>query len=238
MNISIYNTLKKKQHKDMGELQDIIVDLVYDIFPNIIFHGGTSLWRCYNGNRFSEDLDFYLLKQNNIKESLEKEIIKRNLNLLKYKETNNLIYAKISQENIIVQLEIRLLDKNDSILKKAIPIEYNKINGSTITIFCLSQTDLLFEKANAYLNRKLIRDIYDVYFLSNFVNLSSTELNKIKEIINEFKDPIDESNLKTIIYKGAIPNYKQMMMTIKNRFKLWNIKNNFMIILKNQKFSL
>lgn len=220
MNISIYNTLKKKQHKDMGELQDIIVDLVYDIFPNIIFHGGTSLWRCYNGNRFSEDLDFYLLKQNNIKEILEKEILKQGLNLIKYKETNNLIYAKISQENIIVQLEIRLLENNNQILKTAIPVEYNKINGSTITIFCLSQTDLLFEKANAYLNRKLIRDIYDVYFLSNFVNLSSTELNKIKKIISDFKDPIDETNLKTIVYKGAIPNYKQMLIAIKNRFGL------------------
>lgn len=220
MNIIIYNTLKKKLHKDIGELQDIIVDLVYDIFPNIIFHGGTSLWRCYNGNRFSEDLNFYLLKQNNIKDALKKELLKKDLNLLKYKETDNLISTKIAQENIIVQLEIRLLNKNDSILKKAIPIEYNKINGSTITIFCLSEKDLLFEKANAYLNRKLIRDIYDVYFLSNFVNLNFTELNKIKKIIAEFKEPIDESNLKTIVYKGAIPNYKQMITAIKNRFKL------------------
>jgi predicted nucleotidyltransferase component of viral defense system len=217
MKISIYNSLKKKQHKDIAYLQDLIVDIVYNIFPNIVFHGGTSIWRCYNGNRFSEDLDFYLLRQNNIKQKLQKEIIKKKLNLIKFKETNNLIFSKISLNKIIVQLEIRLLDQEDKIFNKSIPTEYNNVDGSTITIFCLSEKDLLFEKANAFRNRRLIRDIYDVYFLSNFIKLNSSEIKEFYKIFNDFKEPIDESNLKAIVYRGAIPTYSQMLNAIKRR---------------------
>jgi predicted nucleotidyltransferase component of viral defense system len=217
MKISIYNSLKKKQHKDIAYLQDLIVDIVYNIFPNIVFHGGTSIWRCYNGNRFSEDLDFYLLRQNNIKQKLQKEIIKKKLNLIKFKETNNLIFSKISLNKIIVQLEIRLLDQEDKIFNKSIPTEYNNVDGSTITIFCLSEKDLLFEKANAFRNRRLIRDIYDVYFLSNFIKLNSSEIKEFYKIFNDFKEPLDESNLKAIVYRGAIPTYSQMLNAIKRR---------------------
>ncbi len=217
MKISIYNSLKKKQHKDIAYLQDLIVDIVYNIFPNIVFHGGTSIWRCYNGNRFSEDLDFYLLRQNNIKQKLQKEIIKKKLNLIKFKETNNLIFSKISLNKIIVQLEIRLLDQEDKIFNKSIPTEYNNVDGSTITIFCLSEKDLLFEKTNAFRNRRLIRDIYDVYFLSNFIKLNSSEIKEFYKIFNDFKEPIDESNLKAIVYRGAIPTYSQMLNAIKRR---------------------
>jgi predicted nucleotidyltransferase component of viral defense system len=218
MRICLFNKLKKRLHKDIAELQDQIVDIVYTIFPDILFHGGTSIWRCYFGNRFSEDLDFYFPRQSDIKEKLNKELIINNLKLIKFKETENVIFSKISNNNIIVQLEIRLLDKFDSVFKKAIPVEYEKLDGSTITVFCLSQEDLLLEKARTYLNRKLIRDIYDVYFLSNFAKLNKEQLKEIKILINKFVKPVDETNLKAIVYLGAVPSYTQMLTTIKRRF--------------------
>lgn len=201
----------------MGILQDQIVDLIYDIFPNIVFHGGTSIWRCYSGNRFSEDLDFYLLEQENIKELIIAEIKKRNLILIKYKQTDNLVFTKISFNEVIVQLEIRVL-KEDNVTKLSLPIEYKKIDGSTSTVLCLTNKALLFEKALAFRNRKLIRDIYDVYFLSNFVKLDLEETNNLKQIISEFTTPIDEPNLKSIVYRGFIPSYTQMLDFIKNKY--------------------
>jgi predicted nucleotidyltransferase component of viral defense system len=218
MEISIYNQLKKKLHRDVGFLQDEVVELLYDIFPEIIFHGGTSIWRCYKGNRFSEDLDFYLLREENIKQKLIFLLSKKDLQLIKYKETENLIFSKITSNNIIIQLEIRLLLKEDLIFKKSTPIEYRKIDGSTITVLSLTEKELLFEKAKAYHNRKLIRDIYDVYFFSNFVSLTIKEKKELEEIILNFKEPIDSENLKAIVYKGAIPNYSQMLDFIKKRY--------------------
>ena len=51
--------IKKAQHKEIAEAQDIVVEELYRIFSKAVFHGGTSIWRCYNGNRFSEDIDVY-----------------------------------------------------------------------------------------------------------------------------------------------------------------------------------
>ena len=56
--------LKRAQQKEIAKAQDIIVNTLYEVFENAVLHGGTSIWRCYNGNRFSEDVDVYIVKDN------------------------------------------------------------------------------------------------------------------------------------------------------------------------------
>ncbi len=42
----------------MAMLQDTLIDLIYDtIQADATLYGGTAVWRCYNGNRFSEEID-------------------------------------------------------------------------------------------------------------------------------------------------------------------------------------
>ena len=55
--------LKKSSQKEIAKAQDLIVEEIYKIFDKAIIHGGTSIWRCYNGNRFSEDIDMYIPKE-------------------------------------------------------------------------------------------------------------------------------------------------------------------------------
>ena len=52
--------LKKSAHKDIAAAQDLIVSALYEVFNDSVLHGGTSIWRCYKGNRFSEDVDAYI----------------------------------------------------------------------------------------------------------------------------------------------------------------------------------
>lgn len=52
--------LKRKIQKDIAYAQDIIIEELYTFFSTAVLHGGTAIWRCYNGNRFSEDIDFYI----------------------------------------------------------------------------------------------------------------------------------------------------------------------------------
>jgi predicted nucleotidyltransferase component of viral defense system len=219
MKISIYNKLKKQLHRDMGYLQDEVTSMMTEILPDAILHGGTSIWRCYNGNRFSEDLDYYLpeIKEKNLETIIRKEIEKRGLAINKYKETNNVIFSKITDNKVEIRLEIRIIMKNDAVIKKAVAREYEKIDGSTITIQTLSPEDLLIEKANAFTNRRLIRDIYDVYFLSNIANIDKNTAKQLSEQLSKFKEAIDENNLKTIIISGIIPTEKQMLDAIKRR---------------------
>jgi predicted nucleotidyltransferase component of viral defense system len=218
MKITLFNRLKKQQHKDIAILQDELVEIVYSIFPDIVFHGGTSIWRCFKGNRFSEDIDLYYYETKDFENKLKQAILSNNLNLLKFKKTENVIFAKISNTKVEVRLEIRLLDKSNPIFKNKTINQYEKIDGSSITIFSLSSEDLIIEKAQAYKNRKLIRDIYDVYFLMNKVNLSIIQEKKLKEIIELWQKPEDEKNLKTIVYAGAVPSFDQLLLQIKRGF--------------------
>jgi predicted nucleotidyltransferase component of viral defense system len=117
MKITLFNRLKKQQHKDIAILQDELVEIVYSIFPDIVFHGGTSIWRCFKGNRFSEDIDLYYYETKDFENKLKQAILSNNLNLLKFKKTENVIFAKISNTKVEVRLEIRLLDKSNPIFK-------------------------------------------------------------------------------------------------------------------------
>jgi len=218
MKITLFNKLRKQQHKDIAILQDELVEIVYSIFPDIVFHGGTSIWRCFQGNRFSEDIDLYYYETPNFENKLKQAILDNNLNLLKFKKTENVIFSKIANSKVEVRLEIRLLEKKNIIFKNKIINQYEKAEGSSITVFSLTPEDLIIEKALAYKNRKLIRDIYDVYFLKSYVNLSLEQNKKLKEIINLWQKPEDEKNLRTIVYAGAVPSFEQLLLQIKRRF--------------------
>jgi len=211
MRLPLRNILRKQAHIELADLQDEVVDVLFNITPDAIFHGGTSIWRCYEGNRFSEDLDFYLKDTKNFEEKLNIELKKRGLELTKFRKADNSIYSKISNGKTEVSLELELRDFKDKFLT-----EYKKTDSSTISIYCLSKEDLLIEKAKAFLSRKLIRDYYDVYFLSKDINLEKFLL-EIKDFSKSEIKPVDEPNLKTLIYSGICPTFKEMQKAIASR---------------------
>ncbi|MFH1751880.1 MAG: nucleotidyl transferase AbiEii/AbiGii toxin family protein [archaeon] len=208
MKMTLFNKLKKNAHRKIALLQDELVDIVYNISDKAVFNGGTAIWRCYSGNRFSEDLDFYFRPEENFKKDFVLELNSRGLELLKYKKTENTVFAKISNGETIVRLELAFREK-EHIVKT-----YEKADGTRINVFVLSPENLLSEKMSAYNNRKLIRDIYDVYFLSSIV--TDVKINaKLKEFLKKPVKPVDEKNLKTIVFSGAIPSFQQMINSLK-----------------------
>jgi len=58
--IPIILMLKKGYHKKIARAQDIIVEEMGKTLNRAVLHGGTAIWRCYQGNRFSEDIDVYI----------------------------------------------------------------------------------------------------------------------------------------------------------------------------------
>jgi len=53
VSIPLILKLKKKSEKEIAYAQDIVVGELYKFFPDAVIHGGTAIWRCYQGNRFS-----------------------------------------------------------------------------------------------------------------------------------------------------------------------------------------
>lgn len=201
-------------HLELAMLQDEVIDIVYTICEedHPVLHGGTAIWRCYDGKRFSEDLDFYGNVESGFEQKLKKVLESRGLILAKYKKTANTVFAKISNNNTTVKLEITTRKAPEKTIK-----QYKKTNGSTIDIYTLSPEILIYEKMGAYKGRRYIRDIYDVYYLSSFVE--KIDKKKIMEFLDKIEPPIDEKNLRTLIYLGLAPSFKEMVEKLKRRFR-------------------
>ncbi|MFH1587528.1 MAG: nucleotidyl transferase AbiEii/AbiGii toxin family protein [Candidatus Diapherotrites archaeon] len=206
MKIPLFKRLRKRLHRDLALLQDEVVDIVYGISQGAVLHGGTAIWRCYQGNRFSEDLDFYLKAGKNFRQEFSKRALSSGLELRKFRQTANTIFSSVSNGVVEVRLELALRTAKNPVVRA-----YEKADGSHMDVFTLSPESLLLEKIDAYRNRKLVRDFYDIYFL----NMKITERGAVKKGIRDLLaggiGPVDEKNLRTLIYSGAIPSYGQML---------------------------
>ncbi|MBI4043598.1 MAG: nucleotidyl transferase AbiEii/AbiGii toxin family protein [Candidatus Diapherotrites archaeon] len=213
MQIPLQVRLKRQFQRDVAQLQDLLVETTYALAPKAVMHGGTAIWRCFHGNRFSEDVDFYLPPPPAFQEAFAAHLENVNAHVTRFRKTPNSIYAKITRDRTTVSFEAALRKFNNPVVS-----DYEKADGTRIAVLTPSPEVLLKEKLNAFQNRKLIRDIYDVYHLSGNINISGEERRLIFGQLETLPRPVDESNLKNIVLTGAIPAFEQMKQTLKKRF--------------------
>jgi len=213
MRVALFNRLRKQLHRDIALLQDEVVDVVYSVAPKAVLHGGTAVWRCYQGNRFSDDLDFYASNVSGFKEAFSNELSSRGLQLLKFKKTASTVFSKVSNGSVEVRVEVSSRKP-----KGVVAASFERADGSFISVFTLSPEELLLEKATAFGNRRLVRDVYDVYLLSNIANHSGKMDSKVCGFLKRARKPLDEKNLRVIVFSGAVPSFEQMLLVLKRRF--------------------
>jgi len=209
--LPIAKKLKKKAHKTIALAQDILVLEIYDKFPSAIIHGEIAIWRCYGNNRFSEDVDVYLplnLKNANFQEFLE-ALERKALIVKKFKRTNNSIFAKFSYLEEIVRFEAVFKNVKNCVIKN---FEMN--DGTFILVKTLRAEDLIKEKVLAYLKRRRVRDLYDIFFLLKFVENKKEVEEPLRRLMKNFQKPIDEKELKTLVISGSIPTVEDMMKEV------------------------
>ncbi len=212
MKIPIIKKLRKRQQIQIAQLQDILVDVIYKIVDHAVLHGGTAIWRCYAGNRFSEDLDFYFKPKKDFKARLGDELNSYGMQITKYKDTGNVMYCKISDKETEIKLESNVIEIKDNIIQ-----DYEKVDGSPVTVLTLPVVVLINEKMSAYLDRRYVRDIYDIYHLSSMVDPGEINKSDVNQFLNAIKLPVDEPVLKTLLISGAVPTFDGMIKTIKSR---------------------
>ena len=205
--------LKKTRYKEIAKAQDIIIEELYREFENAVLHGGTSVWRCYQGNRFSEDIDVYIAKSMLKIENLFNNLQKRGFAVNKKKISNNSIYSDLTFNRINVRLEA-IFKKSVAYLK-----EYETSEGNLITVYTLTPEQLIKEKISAYLNRLKIRDLYDIFFLLRYVKNKDEVVKELNKLIKNFKEPIDKDELKVLIIEGLVPDTKKMIDYIRRWMK-------------------
>jgi predicted nucleotidyltransferase component of viral defense system len=91
-------------------------------------------------------------------------------------------------------------------------------DGNVISIYSLTPERFLVEKANTYLKRFKVRDLWDVFFLLKNVQ-NANNLKEIGSLIKDYKKPIDEEDLKVILLEGIIPSSDGMIEYIKRKWE-------------------
>lgn len=154
----------------------------------LIFGGGTMLRLCFGLDRFSVDLDFWLRKAGK-DEKLFADLQGYLSRFYTIRDAADkyytlLIELKSSEYPRSLKLEIR---KDVGKVRTEQAIAFSKYTTTQVFIRVISLPDMMTSKINAFLDRKEIRDAYDLEFLVKrgvSLEASAERLVRICEIID------------------------------------------------------
>lgn len=223
-------------------LLELLLYALSDDRRSLVFKGGTALYKFYNLNRFSEDLDFDVVGKQFDTDKMIKKII-RNLELTGMERT---LPEKIEYSNEInIRFAIRgpLYDRSKNsmsrvtinISKRERPISFHtKLLITTypeIPSFELSVLDveeIAAEKIRCIMTREKPRDIYDLWFLSKKgIPIDVSLVNKKLKIyrltfdLETFLEKVSEKrkmwrrDLQDLII-GALPEFNEVTNEMEN----------------------
>jgi len=205
--------LKRESHRKIAAAQDLIVREIYAVFDTAVFHGGTAIWRCYSGKRFSEDLDFYIPKETAKINALFDRLEKKGFKVIKRKISENSVYSEFELDRVTVRFEATFQKIKGHLL------DYENVDGTYNGVYSLTHEEFITEKVNAYLTRRKIRDLYDIYFLTSTVNDYSMAAGAVRKLIANYQPPLDEQDLKAILLEGIIPKSKEIIEYLKRKWQ-------------------
>lgn len=175
--------MNEEQKKHLSVINNFL-DYLYDNqpFDVYILKGGTSLLRCYNLDRFSEDIDLDCKRSSSIFFKIVENFCKKynyEFRIAKDTDTTKRCFVHYPDEYHPLKIEAsyRSVDINEE--------SYTDINKTIV----YKIDELFMQKLNAYNSRDKLRDLYDVVF-----------------IYNNYKDKLDSSLLQmakySLSYKG------------------------------------
>ncbi len=201
--------LKRKEHKEIARAQDIIVEELFNVFDKAILRGGTAIWRCFGGNRFSEDVDVFIPKDKQKIDLFFEKLKQKGFEIVKKKISENSIFSKLKQNSTIVKFEALFKNAN------GILSEYQTVDSNILMVYSFTAEQFVNGKVDTYLNRLKVRDLYDIFFLLRHLKQKEMVKDQLTKLIKEFKSPLDEKNLKVIILEGLCPTVDEMLTYIK-----------------------
>lgn len=132
----------------------------------LVFGGGTMLRLCYGLNRFSVDLDFWITRDidtNKLFEDLRKYLSQ----FYTVKDSANKFYTllfEIKSKDYPRSLKIEIRKETKKI-KTETAIAYSRYSNMQVFLKVISLQDMMKAKIEAFLERREIRDVFDMEFL-------------------------------------------------------------------------
>jgi hypothetical protein len=206
--------------QNLEKLEIEILDLFNSIrvLDSLYFGGGTMLRLCHNLNRYSTDLDFWLDKNGDSK-SIYTAIKKSLSDNYKLTDSANkkftlLFELKSPSVNRLLKIEIRKEQQNFEWERK---IAFSRFASKQVMVKGLTLNQMMKNKFEALLSRKIIRDAFDIQFmLMRGVEIpkDKKQLEQALEIINSFKN----NDYKVTL--GSILDETDRKFHLENRFSL------------------
>jgi len=165
----------------------------HKLLEPLVFGGGTMLRLCYDLNRYSVDLDFWLLKT--IDEQMfftkAKQIIADSYELTDAKDKQRTMLFKLRSGNYPKRLKIEIR-KSASACDHQEQIAFSPESNLQVTVRVHTLEETMQRKILAALDRQLIRDFSDLEFLLRRgirLAIDAGTAGKLKKILANFKKP-------------------------------------------------
>ncbi len=189
---------------DVARLQDRMIEIIYDyVQTDAVLYGGTAVWRCFNGGRFSEGIDTY------VGPGFEKRF--------RHAMEDNGLRIEWQDEEFPLNMRIAdgktqvLLEAKNGLLSESMITQYLRVDGTSMTISALSPAELMIRKLEAYGGRRYIRDMYDIVQLTNYLdNKDQYILPKLRAFLKSLGEPSDADILEALVYKGRAMSFDEM----------------------------
>ncbi|MBS3067672.1 nucleotidyl transferase AbiEii/AbiGii toxin family protein [Candidatus Micrarchaeota archaeon] len=193
------------QNAEKEYFQEMMLYSIYSLVgKELLFKGGTCLYKIYKLNRFSEDLDFDISKSLDVEKLVKKalygiKLLGINCSVKYLDEYENAVNVGINFHGPLyhgTKESLCFLLINFSLRKKPVlPPRLEKLSSiykdfPDFDVFVMDLQEILAEKIAAIHNRNKPRDVYDVWFLLK--NLS-VEPNK-NLIKRKLKKEFDKSD--------------------------------------------
>jgi len=240
LRIARLNSLRAFQ-QEKHYIQTIALRSIYASTNDLAFKGGTCMCFFHGLNRFSEDLDFTLVANEQelkylpieLKKDLEVYGIDSEIRILKDDGISfsfrigakGPLYTK-EIERCFVRIEI---SKRESVKLKPEVLEFDAIYTDILPFFVLvmQREELLAEKVRAVLTRNRARDVYDLWFLLKMgtrfeLNLANEKLKYYKKVFEKdvFMERIKRAGgywkpeLKPLVI-GRLPRFELVYNEVK-----------------------
>ena len=152
---------------------------------SVIFTGGTMLRLCFGLNRFSVDLDFWITEEVDTKK-LYQRLVEELGKFYELTDSADKFYTLLFELRSPryprkLKMERR---KETKKLKTESAIAYSKYTNRQVILNVVSLPEMMKAKIDAFLQRREIRDVFDMEFLlKKGINLDTPE-GKLEELLN------------------------------------------------------
>lgn len=190
--------LSNREHIEKDYFQDLLLFNIYKKTNLLIFKGGTALYKFYNIPRFSEDLDFSMLENFDVKATIKEAVDSlHECKITEIKELKTSLLLKAQFKGVLtssntVRIDINI---NNPVLNKFDVKNYISpyIDISPFSARVMSVQEIIAEKIHSLFAREKARDLYDLFFL---LRIASIDSSLVKRKLGNFKLKFNYASLK------------------------------------------